>query len=626
MSQEPHPEPQQDEERLSRTLFGSLREGLRGLASRLRPRPYQEGPQPEGPGGPIYGISTVLTLAGIACLVLGLVLLIFISDLRIYSYIILGIGGALILASMVISFRTVSRAVTGRRGRYSTNTTVMVVAFVGIVAVANFLAFENSTRMDVTATKQFSLAPRTVGLLKDLKEPIEAKAFFGPTGSPEEGAFRGQVDNLLHEFKARSEKFSYEFLDPDVDPLTAREYGITRYGTVVFEGMESKKRHQVSPSAALEQEFVTGLLIVTGQEQKYVYFLTGHGERDIQNFDRDTEGFGLAHDGITSENYAVSPLDLLITCDRRDLRCVEPVTGQERLKRDRQEKKVNMLVVAGPTKDLLEGEPQVLDDYLKNGGNVLFLLEPDTPQSFRDFLARWGIVVGDGHIVDKERSIPDNNEFLVLARDQYLNNLGITPDLFNTVLGLGGLTGRLETTYYPGAVSLGPAEKGVVFFPPRPGEDEKEGEDESRATIIGSALAVTSTESWLIKDPTRSEPQEGDPKGVFFPAVAFKAIAPLSEEPPSAPTGTKPASIVAFGDSDFATNKYFYTSSNSDFFLNSVNWLVGDIPLANIRPKPLAFRQLVTTRNEFNFMRFSGWLLLPALMALAGGFVWWRRR
>ena len=87
-----------------------------------------------------------------------------------------------------------------------------------------------------------------------------------------------------------------------------------------------------------------------------------------------------------------------------------------------------------------------------------------------------------------------------------------------------------------------------------------------------------------------------------------------------------PASIVVFGDSDFASNNYFEAVNNGDFFLNSINWLVGDIPLASIRPKQFVLRQLNLTPNEFNFMRYSGWLLLPVVMAVLGGFVWWRRR
>ena len=42
------------------------------------------------------------------------------------------------------------------------------------------------------------------------------------------------------------------------------------------------------------------------------------------------------------------------------------------------------------------------------------------------------------------------------------------------------------------------------------------------------------------------------------------------------------------------------------FFLNSVNWLVGDIPLANIRPKVIAQRLLVLTANEYEIHEVLG--------------------
>ena len=610
MSQEPQVSGMPpDEEKLSGTFAG----GLQRLASALG------------------GLSTTFVLVGTVGLVLGVVLIIFLSELRLYSYIILGIGGISLLLATAISFETVSRAITGRRGRYSTNTTIMVVAFLGIAAVVNYLAFENSARIDVTATKQFSLAPRTVELLKDLKAPVEAKAFFGPASSPAEEAFQNELDNLLKEFKVRSGEFSYEFVDPDLNPLVAREYGIdpvTGYGNIVFESVESRNRHLVSPSRFLEQDFVTGLLIITGQEQKRVYFLSGHGEKNILDVESNTEGFGFAIDGIVGENYLVSEINLSLS------------EGKETLKRDRCEvdqvetaqqedpdtepckEKVNMLVVAGPTKDLLEGEVEILEKYLKNGGNMLFLLEPGTPTNWRDFLARWGIVVREGHIVDKQRSASDNNAIPGIFRDQYFT---VLPEPFS-FLGISQMTSRLDVTYYPGVTALEPAE-GVIFFPSKTeGEEDQLGEGDQLPTIFGTALARTSGESWLIKDPARNETKPGDLKDIFFPAVAVKAIAPVGEELPTNLADVKTASIVVFGDSDFASNRFLHTASNRDFFLNSINWLVGDIALADIRPKPLAFRELVLTRNEEDFMRYSSWFLLPVLMAIMGGLVWWRRR
>ena len=398
-----------EEERLSGTLFG----GLQGLGSSLG------------------WLSAALMVMGVAALILGIVVLIFIGDLRLYSYIILGIGAAILLVSMVISLSTVSRAVTGRRGRYSTNTAIMVAAFLGIAAVVNFLGFENRERVDVTATDQFSLAPRTEELLKNLDQTIEVRAFFVPPRTADEelllNLIEGQTDDMLREFAVRNNKFSYEFIDPIIDPLIAREYGVSRYPSLVFESRESTKRHQVAPSPVLvpdpatglptpvmelEQQFVTALLIVTGQEQKQVYFLTGHDERNISDSDANTEGYGRAVGGIIGENYAVSTINLL-------------AEGKDILESDREEGRVNMLVVSAPKTDLLEGEAEILDDYLKEGGNILFLLEPDTPPGFRSFLARWGVVVGDGHVVDLEQSFGDNNEITFLRSGQYFGQIPI---------------------------------------------------------------------------------------------------------------------------------------------------------------------------------------------------------
>ena len=600
MSQEPsRGDDAPPEERLSGTLFGGTRTLARALG----------------------GLSTTFAGVGIAALILGVILLIFIRDLSLYSYIILAVGGVLVLASVAISFETVRLALTSRRGRYGTNTVIMVVAFVGIAGVVNFLAFENSARMDVTATKRFSLAPRTVDVLKGLGEPVEAKAFFSPPGSAAEEAVQNQIDDLLHEFEVRSGEFSYKFVDPEIDPGIAREYEVTQYGAVVFEGLESKKRHHVTLSPSLEQDYVTALLIVSGLEQKQVHFLVGHGERDISDLARDTQGFGLAQDGIENENYAPSTLALFLDEGEETLFPSGTGDGGGGL-RGRPESPVSMLVVVGPTKDLLDGEAELLDLYLKGGGNMLFLLESDTPESFREFLARWGIVVGDGHIVDNQRSVGDDKEITILSRGQYFS---ILPEPFESFLRIQKMTGRLDTTYFPGLTALEPSD-GVLFFPSLTDAESGEEEQDALPTIVGTALAVTSSDSWMIKEPTRASPQPGDPRGPFFPAVAIKALGPLDEELPSSLADVKVASIVAFGDTDFATNRYFYTSNNSDFFLNSINWLVGDIPLANIRPKPIAFRELVLTSNEFDFMRYSGWLLLPALMAVLGGFAWWKRR
>ena len=304
MSQEP------TEERLSGTMVG----GLQGVAAVLGT------------------LSTTLSILGLGSLLVAIILLIVASDLWFYSVVLAIVGAVLLLAALFISFQTVKAAVTSRRGRYSTNTIIMAVAFIGIAAVVSFLAFENSVRVDVTATNQFTMAPQTKEILKDLGEDIEVRAFFVPARGEQEQVFfqllRNQIEDFSREFKARSGKFSYEFLDPIVERLVAEQYEATSYPTVIFESQTSKKRHEVSYTdylqqygrtgrlPSVEQEFVTALLIVTGQQQKKVYFLQGHEERDIFDVSPGTVAMGLASDAMRNENYATEGVSLFLEDSR----------------------------------------------------------------------------------------------------------------------------------------------------------------------------------------------------------------------------------------------------------------------------------------------------------------------
>jgi len=117
---------------------------------------------------------TVLAGVGAGAILLGGILFLAVPILSRTALTVLAIGGVLVLISITVSFSSVRMAVTGRRGRYSTNAIVMVVVFVLIAALVAFVGFRNSVRMDVTATKQFSLAPQTVDVLENLPEPVRA--------------------------------------------------------------------------------------------------------------------------------------------------------------------------------------------------------------------------------------------------------------------------------------------------------------------------------------------------------------------------------------------------------------------------------------------------------------------
>ena len=314
-------------------------------------------------------------------------------------------------------------------------------------------------------------------------------------------------------------------------------------------------------------------------------------------------------------------------------------TDRERLQASVAEGSVSLLVIAGPKEDLqvsdVVNEPEELHTYMRNGGNLLFLADPATKPGFREFIARWGINMEQGHIVDSFSNYdPARNQNIKIGQNQYICTSfdsvcwQTNPDFFTIFPGITNVTGGVGDSFYPDVAALVPNED--IPFTPRFQEDESEepvNPEDLNTNVFGVGLTLTTPlASWTSLDPDSNEPTADSMPGPFFTMLALRALAPLDEELPSDPAQVTSGRIIAIGDSDFASNSLLFASGNRDVFLNSVNWLVGDEPLANIRPRAQVQRFLNPTDTERKFIRWSGYLLLPALMAITGGVVWWRRR
>ncbi len=580
-------------------------------------------------------LSFASVLLGILSVVVSLVLLVLVPNSRIFSYILLGMGFTLLTMSMVVSRRRLAASVTGRQGRYGANTILMILAFLAIVAILNFVAFDNPARLDVTSTKQFSLAPRTVEILQNLEQDIEAIAFFDETDELQEESVEA-VENMLHAFAINSDRFSYDVINLDVEPARARDYGVNQHGQVAFVNSDPPEgdgrpvfevvfgaihipgdptvgqpdqffaNPELEPQTgaviesdrnSLEQRFVTPLLQVSGSGEKTVFFLTGHGERNSVSATEEN-GYLLAAELLRSEGYRVETLDL-------QTKTLVPRQTGETQDEPLSENEVSptLIVVAGPQKNLLPDEEEVLSQYLKDGGRMLLLLDPETPTSFRAFLEKWGLSLGQGNIIDQE-------EFIGEERTPFISQYN--PDV--------PLTQALGRTFFPGVTSITAAEE----IP------SVQIEGQEIPLVEFTVLAATSSNSWLIEDANRTDPDEDiDTRGPLFIVVlanAYGTKGAIGEEIPANREDLDKASLVVIGDSDFASNEHFDSAGNGDLFLNSANFLVGDVSLINIRPRLQSRPKLLATPNEFNVIRYTSWFLLPILMAMAGIFVWWTRR
>ena len=580
----------------SRTLFSFLEPSLNAIGS----------------------FGTPVVIAGFLALFIGIGLVAFVDSMRLYGFILIGLGVVLVGTIGLIFLSAVFAAFISRTGRYGVNTLVMLVAFSGIVVVVNFVSFANHSRIDTTATNQFSLHSSTKNLLDNLEEPVRAIAFYRRDITGQNPAEfqqlvrRAKVEDTLGEFRNRTGKFSYEFIDPEVDPDLARSYGVTQYtefDPIVVIGTESGLTDTIQATdqvySQLEQDLYTGILVATGQEQRAVYFLAGHGERSINT--STSEGYELVRRGLEGDNYLAQTLRWN-TVDE-NLSVPDGTTKLDGTPCDENAAcpaAAALLVIAGPTAELPEAQVQALNLYLqglkadgtvrREGGRMIFLAEPDLPESFRVFLAGWGVIVGERYILEPEDSLPETPHILRVAR--YFR---AAPS--EIVIPRGS---PLGVSFMPGAAPL-------ITFP-----------DDARISL---PLAGTSPNSFLVDDIERTESTEEDPRGPFIPALYIQATGPVgSPLPDSAPQQSQISSLVVFGDADFVSNSFFDRGSGAALFLNSANFLLGDFSLVSIRDRQTVFREWNLDRNELKFVRLSSWFFVPGLMGLMAALVWWVRR
>ena len=569
-------------------------------------------------------LGAPLLVAGIIGLVTGIVVTTFISSMRLYGIIDIIIGAVLIGLVGAVFISSVIAAFLSRTGRYGLNTVILLAAFTAIVVVLNLVSFENSERMDVTATNQFSLSERTRVLLEDLQSDIRVTAFYKSledTPGAEVAARRNRVVDTLDEFASRSGRFSYRVVDPDLEPgVVAAYFGARPVGfvgeTLVVQNLDTGVFDSLQPTDAsfsqLEQDLVTGLYVVTGQEQKTVYFLAGHGERNIDS--ASGEGYGFLKQALEQENYQVRAL--VWPSFSTDVQVPDDAA---------------LVVVAGPVSDLPEPHAIALDLYLlgrdlsgerrRESGRMIFLAEPDTPQTWREFMVQWGVLLSEGYIRDLDASVPELPQTLALNVDfntlvsfnvQVLgSNESVFSNAFEAALEIIAPEGQqLQNVFMPDATALAPVDDG------------------GRLPL---AMGFTSANSYLIEDPDRTEPVIGgetpDRRGPFIPAMLMRSASKVGMQVPVDGLADSDVSLIlTYGDADFVANSSVGRGGGLDMFVNSTNYLVGDYSLVSIRPKAYAFRELNLDRNEFNFFRFASWLFLPGIMALTAGLVWWLRR
>jgi ABC-type uncharacterized transport system involved in gliding motility auxiliary subunit len=427
-----------------------------------------------------------------------------------------------------------------------------VVIAVCVAALAARVSFT----ADWSAGARATIAPESRALLKQLQGPVEAVAYARP------GTLRAKTSLLIARYQRFKPDLKLSFVDPDVDPVATQDAGITVDGEVVLHW-----KGQTQDVAQLDERSINDALVRLARGgTQLVAFVTGNGERAASGSGAaDLGGFVKA---LSARGVRALPLNLAEAAEVP--------------------RNAKLVVLASPQAALTPASVQKLEDYIANGGNLLWLTEPGSDDLGLAPLAQsLGIKRLPGMLLDAQGG----------AQDPRL--------LIATRYPAQAITDGFDiNTEFPQVAAL--AKLGDARWDVQP-------------------LLQSSAQSWNQTAPSdfpndTSMPLEPSAGALKGPLGFGYALSRLSPSP-----ARNQQRVVVIGDGDFLSNAYLGDAGNRAFGERVIDWLLGDDALASTPPAAPDSR-LRPTATDLAVLTFGYLIALPILLILVGAWIGWRRR
>ena len=250
------------------------------------------------------------------------------------------------------------------RLRYALVPVVLITA----VIVGVYSLDHHNVIIDVSHDARNSLDPKSVQVLAMLPAPLEAVALV-----PEQASLRTTVGDFYARYQRVKPNLSLRFLDPRRDDQ-APEARRGRLGEILvqYEG-RFERINELSESAT-----TNALARLARGDERYVVFLTNHGERRVAraaNFDLSLFAAELEQRGLHAREYALGAA--------QDIPANTAV-----------------LVLASPSVAYVAAEIEEIERYVARGGNLLWLTEPDAKPALAPLERALGFERLPGTVVD----------------------------------------------------------------------------------------------------------------------------------------------------------------------------------------------------------------------------------
>lgn len=460
-----------------------------------------------------------------------------------------------------------------RYGAFSTLTALLVIV---VLIVVNVVAGNFNKTFDFTPQKQFSISDDSIEIIETMEVPVNIY-YLASTG--EEDVY---VDTLLKEYVDHSDKINYEIKDPYVNATFVNQFKTDNEeietGSVII---ESEKRFKIIPASSfysyssytggtsvdIEPEITNGIRYVSQDNTSTLYYVTGHEDMEI--------GASIIEQ-LNQANYEVLPLELFTEDIPED---------------------ADALIMTLPSRDYSESEVEKVNEYLLNGGAALISSGNvgDNLPNFSQIYNNYGIEMNDAIVVETDSSRIVNTI------------LGANPTLFYPTYTEHDInTSLIERNVY----TLSQTACGISLS------------DLTRQSVIIEDVLV-STEDSYAKTSLESDniaKEDGDIDGPIPLVVAVTDNQSLVNDASTKLVVSSAPYLLE------ETSNSLSGGGNSEFVLNSINWLAGNEDNVYISSYVDTTEALaLTAANAYTIAIFS-LVVLPLIIVIIGLVVWLRRR
>jgi ABC-type uncharacterized transport system involved in gliding motility auxiliary subunit len=429
----------------------------------------------------------------------------------------------------------------------------ITLALLCLISALAWLSSRYSVETDITRNNSNSLSQASQKLLESLPGKIELSAYI-----KKEPALRSQIAQLVDRYKLHKADLTLTFIDPDSQPEKVRELNIDATGAFIVEYQGRTEKLNFIDESSL----TNALLQLANAEERWVTFLTGHGERapdGIANFD-----FGQFGKELDRRKIKAQALNLSTMPD---------IPGNSAL-----------LVLSAPAVPLLAGEIELIKRYIQQGGNLLLLTDP-----------------GNRHL------------------DALLQTLGLRQlpgtlvDSSSKLYGINDPSFVLTSNNPPHPITQG--FQTISLYPVTAALEIGEETDFKAVELLKSA-----TQSWTETGPIAGKilfDADGNEKQGPL-TFAYALTRDLDKQ--------KQQRIVVVGDGDFLSNSYLGNVGNLDIGLRMTNWLIHDDRFIDIPAKIATDKSLQLSQISVAVIGLGFLVVIPLLLMGTGFYIWRKRK